>query len=237
VQQGIGASGYEIDFFSNFVDELVGSRIFEATHLAGGTADYGSLDIVSPIDSVQQDSVLINLYSSSANGTTQNAEIVFGWNKMPLTTLALAMAGFYGFTIPAGSITAVHPGTGESRTNLAVPETWQTPVLNSGWTTVGTGTPARFRMEPYGDGGGTVRLDGELMTQGAGPWPAGTDLFSLGAGYAPASGHIFVNKSSIAVGTGGATINVLSTGNVVNQQVFTAAGQSLYLDGMTFPVN
>jgi hypothetical protein len=240
VQEGRGESGFEVDFWSAFTNEAVGSRIYESAHTnSGGTTEFGTLNVVSPTDSVQKDNVTIALLSSSADGTTQNAEIAMGWGDVTAflggTYFQLS---FNGVQISAGNIVAVHPGTGTSRANPALAETWQAPTgLNSGWTTVGANTPARFRLEPYGDGKGVVRLDGELLTTGAGPWAAGTDLFNLGTGYSPATGHMFVNKSSIAVAAGNATVNVTSSGNVVNGQTFTAAGQSLYLDGMTFPLN
>lgn len=226
---------------NTFIGEMTGSSIAEFGETTGtpNFFPYGLLLIRGPQDNTQEDAAFIAIQSSTADGTSIDAAVRIGWATSPsLTEITYETVSFDGAQIAAGNVIAVHPGTGTGRSNRAVAETWQTPAsINAGWTTAGANTPARYRLEPYGDGGGVVRLDGELLTTGAGPWPAGTDIFNLGTGYTPASGHMFVNKSSIAVAAGNATVNVTSSGNVVNGQTFTAAGQSLYLDGMTFPLN
>lgn len=234
----VGGTQNNIRWGNTFADEAIGSSMAEFVTQTGGPGTaWGELLIRGPGDNVEGDATFLALGSSSADGTTKNATARLGWFKAIPGEVPYVLVSFDGAVITAGNIVAVHPGTGASRTNWALAETWQTPVVNVNWTTAGTNTPARFRMEPYGDGGGTVRLDGELITTGVGPWPAGQDLFNVGSGYTPATGHMFVNKSSIAVAAGQATVNVTSSGNVVNGQTFTAAGQSLYLDGMTFPIN
>jgi hypothetical protein len=131
----------------------------------------------------------------------------------------------------------VQPATGTS-TVAAVAETWHTAtVTNANWTATGAAQPLRYRRE--GIAGGTVRLDGELLTTGAGPWPANTTLASLGTAYAPTANSPFITRSDIAVGAGQDTVNVLGggAGAVQNGQVFTGAGQRLFFTGITYPVD
>jgi hypothetical protein len=144
-----------------------------------------------------------------------------------------------GAVISAGSITAVEPGTGTPATQAAA-ETWHsaTSLLSAIWTTAGTSNPLRYRLEPQGSGGGCVRLDGEILTTGTGPWPPNVDILKLPAGYIPVNGHPFVTRSSIALAAGQDTINVIAaSGGIQNGQTFVAAGQSLYFDGVVFPLD
>lgn len=139
-----------------------------------------------------------------------------------------------GATISAGSIAAVHPGSGTSPANVAVAETWQTPTLNAGWTVTGANTPVRYKL--YADN--TVAIAGEVLTSGAGPWPAGGNIFALPTGYVPTVMSAFITESAIAAAAGTPTVSVLnSSGNVKNGQAFTAAGQLLRFDGVRFPLD
>jgi hypothetical protein len=133
-----------------------------------------------------------------------------------------------------GSNNALLPGS----TTLA-PETWHSfsTLLNATlWTTSGATNPARYRMEPQGTGL-CVRFDGYIITTGIGPWPANVTLASLPTPYHPAFGHPFVSRSDIAVAAGQDTVNVLTGGGIQNGQVFAAAGQRLFFDGITFPLD
>ncbi|HEV2347598.1 MAG TPA: hypothetical protein VGS97_26135 [Actinocrinis sp.] len=146
-------------------------------------------------------------------------------------TAVLAQIDKTGFNIKAGAVTAPQPGG-----TIGQSETWHTAtVVNANWTNTGAAQPLRYRRE--GIAGGIVRLSGELLTTGVGPWPASTTLVSLGANYAPLQGTPFITRSDIAVAAGNDTVNVLNTGNIQNGQAFTAAGQRLFFDGITYPVD
>lgn len=131
-----------------------------------------------------------------------------------------------------GSNNAIIPGSA-----IMAPETWHTIASSALWTTTGAANPLRYRVEPQGTGL-CGRLDGELLTTGAGPWPANASIITLPVGYRPAQTHPFVTRSDIAVSAGQCTVNVLGpSGGVQNGQVFTAAGQRLFFDGIVFPLD
>lgn len=198
-------------------------------------AQYATLVMSGAEDTTQKDYLAIALDGSSQDGThlpTFNLNYVDP-SAAVHTLAALTLAGFTA----TGSITAVQPGTGGSRASVAVAETWHssTSLLAAGWTTTGAGNPLRYRKE--GIGGGVGRLDGQLLTVGAGPWPAGGTILTLPSGYQPSMFHSYTTPSAIDVTANGATVQVFSGGAVKNPQTFTAAGQALFFDGVTFPLD
>jgi len=130
-----------------------------------------------------------------------------------------------------GSITAIQPGTSAP----PVAEVWHPFVVTDpGWTTTGIASKLRYRVE--GLGAGVYKLDGAVQTTGAGPWPINTVIGTLPAG--PSIGqHQYITPSAVLAGAGGNTANVQTTGAVRNGVAFTAAGQQLFFDGVTFPVD
>lgn len=197
-----------------------------------GAGSYDQIQFLGAQDSTQLDAIDFAMTSSSADGT-QPAQIMDFYHDPSGGFHFYRIVSYAGEVILAGAVTGVQPGTGTSRANPAVGETWHSPVPSALWTTAGTAQPVRFRYQPDG----TVRLDGEIITTGVGPWPANATIFSVGAGYMPVASKPFITRSDIAVAAGQCTVNVLSSGSVQNGQTFTAAGQRLWFDGITFPTS
>lgn len=203
-----------------------------------GLAAQNFIAISSPIDATQKDAVFEAFYQSSQDGT-QLAQIGRAYEDPSGVFHFLETYDYTGTTIKAGRLTGTQPGTGTSPANVAVSETWHsaTPLLSASWTTTGASSPLRYRYEGIGSAG-IVRLDGFILTTGAGPWAANSTIFTLPAGYVPAFNKHFVNRSDIALAAGQDTVNILSSnGAVRNGQAFTAAGQQLFFDNMAFPLD
>ena len=201
-----------------------------------GTAAQNFMALGGPIDATQLDGVNVALYQSSADAT-QPAQINHFYKDPTGVFHLLEFLNYSGVHINAGALTAVQPGTGTSSANPATGETWHpaSSLLSALWTATGSSNPLRYRLE--GTGGGVVRLDGFILTTGAGPWPGGGTILTLPAGYRPAAGHPFITRSDIDVTAGMDTVNVLAGGAIQNGQNFTAAGQRLFFDGITFPLD
>lgn len=197
-----------------------------------GNAAYDQFQILGAENSTQLDSVLSTWLASSTDGT-QQPQIQDYYHDPAGVYHLYRLLSFAGCVIQAGAITAVDPTTGTSRANPAAAETWHTPTgLSPLWTTTGTSQPVRYRLMPDGTG----LLDGELITTGAGPWPANATMFSVPVGYRPTQSEPFITRSDIAVAAGQCTVNVLSSGGVQNGQAFTAAGQRLWFTNVRYPV-
>jgi hypothetical protein len=208
---------------------ITNSGGLQATSQGAGTSEYDVWQLLGPLDSTQKDFVAIQELSSNALGT-QQAEILMFYIDPSTTPHEYLSVGYGGVDVVAGSITAVEPGTGTARNNVAVAEEWHNPVILAGWTVTGAGNPVRYRLLPDGN----VQLSGEVLTTAANA--SGTNIFTMGTGYIPAFQCSFVTESSIAVGAGMATVTVLNgSGNVKCQQAFTAAGQILRFDGIIYP--
>lgn len=225
-----GKSG--LIFFPTGSTHIHNSGGIQAFMQGTGAAAYDQLQILWPQDNVQLDSIVTAGVSSSNDGTTQQAQLLEYYSDTGGTLHLYRTLGPGGMTIYAGTITAVQPGTG-TRATPAAAESWHTATITSAlWTSTGVAQPARYRFMPDG----TVMLDGELLTTGAGPWPANATIFSLPTGYMPAQSTPFITRSDIAVAAGQCTVNVLSSGGVQNGQAFTAANQRLWFSGARFPV-
>lgn len=199
-----------------------------------GASGYEEWDLQGPEDSTNKEIWFLTLRSASPDGSQRGQAIIRLGHPLSVGAINVLLCDFAGGHL-LGNVTAVTPGTGTPGVPLTT-ETWHTAtVVGAGWTNVGANQPLRYRRE--GIAGGTVRLSGELLTTGAGPWPASTTLVSLGSNYAPTQSTPFVTRSDIAVAAGNATVNVLNTGNIQNGQTFTAAGQRLFFDGITYPVD
>lgn len=199
-----------------------------------GNGQYDQFQILGAQNNVQLDSVISTWVSSSTDGTIQahHADI---YGDPSLIGHTYYTVSYDGANILAGSVTAVEPGTGTSRANPAVAETWHTATLDTGFTTSASDQAPRYRLE--GTSGGVVRLDGTVYTSGA--VAAGATMFTLPAGYRPAADRRrFVGVTSASGYTLGATlVNVATTGLVTIGPAAGAAGQQICLDGMTFPID
>lgn len=215
---------------------ILTSAFLENLLTMGGTAGYDELDLASSQDSTNKEQWFLTLRSASKDGTQRGQLLLRLAHPASIGTVSILLCDFAGGHL-VGNVTAVQPGTGTAAV-APVAETWHTvpaASISGLWTTVGVNQPLRYRLE--GVGGGLVRLSGELLTTGAGPWPANATILMLGAGYRPAQSTPFVTRSDIAVTAGQCTVNILNTGSVQNGQTFTAAGQRLFFDGIAFPVD
>ena len=228
--------GSPLIYFPTGRAAIANSNAIQTIVQGSGTAQFEQVQILGAQDSTQLDSVASAWLSSSPDGT-QIPKILDFYHDPSGGFHFYRTMDFSGNTI-TGKITAATPGTGGSRAVPATPETWHAaaPLLSALWTTSGASNPLRYRVEGVGTGR-QVRFDGFAMTTGAGPWPANGTMFTLPAGYVPSFSHHFVNRSDIDVTAGMDTVNVLATGAVRNGQAFTVAGQSLFFDGMTFPLD
>jgi hypothetical protein len=227
-----GKSG--VIFFPTDNPDISNPSFIQGFQEGTGTSSHDQLQIVSALDSTQLDRCLTAWLSSSTDGTSQSPQIQEYYldplgNFHQYYTLGLA-----GASIAAGSVTAVQPGTGTSRANVAVPETWHTAALGAGFTTNVADQVPRYRFEPIA--GGQVRLDGVVYTSAA--TAAGATMLTLPLGYRPTARKRFNDVTSVSGNTLGATlVEVLATGVVELAPAASAAGQQIVLDGITFPVD
>lgn len=211
------------------------SAFIQAAATGLGTAQVDQWLITSAQNTINQDTA--GLVVQSNNNLNSNGAKAYLFYESPTggqqNYLVVSCAGT---VIKAGSLTAAQPGTGASLTNVAIPETWHsaTPLLAANWTTLGAGNPLRYRLE--GIGAGVVRLDGQANTAGAGPWPPAA-MLTLPAGYQQSMFHSFTTPSAIDVTANQATVQAFIGGVIHNAQTFTAAGQDLIFDGITFPLD
>lgn len=184
------------------------------------------------------DYVGVGLESNSDDGTSHTCIAKLNYIDTGGGVHSFVTVDATGGKVTAGTVTGVKPGSGSGRGSVAQPETWHSAssLLTSGWTTTGPTNPLRYRVEGVGSGQ-QVRLDGAVQTTGAGPWPAFGNVLVLPAGYIPAQNHKYVTPSAIDVTAGQSTVIVVTTGGVQAGQAFTAAGQQLYMDGVTFPLD
>ncbi|MGH3414887.1 MAG: hypothetical protein ACRDVE_18025 [Actinocrinis sp.] len=200
--------------------------------VGGLDAAFDEFDLEGARDSTFTEQWFLTLRSASKDGTSR-AQALLRLLQGAHVTNAL-LADFAGAHI-LGDHTAVQPGTGTALTP-AVAESWHTVAVNANWTTIGTTTPLRVRKEGTGPAG-VVRLDGQVITTGAGPWGAGSNLGSLGSGYAPPFIRRFITPSGVLAGAGSSTVQINTIGQIITGVTYTAAGQSLYFDGVTFPLD
>ncbi len=225
----VGVNGITLATTNPNVDE---PTELSASQIGAFAAAYDEFDLISARDSTNTEQFFFTLRSASQDGS-QRAQAIL--RLLHGTTVNMLLADFAGAHL-LGDTTAVHPGTGTSSVQ-AVAETWQSPTLTASFRSDTISHPLRYRLESCG-GGTVVRLDGGVQTQGAGPWAAGIDITTLPTGYRPAAGtRAYVTKSAVLAGVNQGTVQVLNTGEVQLGVTFTAAGQQVFFDGVTFPTN
>lgn len=227
-----GKSG--LIFFPTGSTHIHNSGALQAFQQNGtGAASWDQLQIVGPQDNVQLDSI-ITAWLSSSNDGTQEAQFQMYYSDSLSNLHLYELMDFAGLVINAGNITAVQPGTGTSRTNAAVPESWHNAVLGAGFITNIADQVPRYRFEPIA--GGQVRLDGVVYTSAA--TAAGAAMLTLPVGYRPTARKRFTGVTSVSGNAlGGTLVEVLATGVVELAPAASAAGQQIVLDGITFPVD
>lgn len=215
--------------------QIVNSSAIQAMGQGSGTSGFDQIDYSGAEDNTQLDTVGFSMTSSSSDGT---ALPLIKWvYKDPSGTFHQLMElNLAGVVVSGGSLYAVTPGTGTSRTNVATAETWHNMVLTSSFTTNAQDQAPRYRLE--GIGGGVCRIDGVAYTVNAST-ASGTTIATLPVGYRPTirkRGVGITNYSGYTT-PGGALFQVLPTGAVVTAAASTAAGNQLVFDGFSFPVD
>jgi hypothetical protein len=237
---GANASGIAIGYsgttpllyFLNAVANITNDPSLFVDASGAGTAQFATLVINSAEDSTQLDYIGVNLDASNESGTHFPAmNLVYidptGAGHTPISGNLAGMLGI-------GSLYAVTPGTGTSRTNVFTQETWHTMALAAGFTTSASDQVPRFRKE--GIAGGTVRLDGTVYTSGA--VAAGATIANLGAAYAPTQRKRFTGVGSISGNSLGAAVaEVTTAGLLVIGPAASGAAQQIVLDGFTYPLD
>jgi hypothetical protein len=133
-----------------------------------------------------------------------------------------------------GTLLSCVPGVLSS--GVPATETWHSPTLNPNYRSDTISHPLRYRYEAIN--GGVMRLDGGVQTQGAGPWPAGDIICNLPAPYRTVAGkRSFITRSAVAPALNAGTVAVSSTGDLTIDTALTAAGQQVYFDGVTVPLD
>lgn len=228
--------GSPLIYFPTGRSAVLNSGAIQTIVQGAGTGQYEQVQMLGPEDNTQLDAVDSAWLSSSPDGT-QDPQILDFYHD-PSGGFHFYRTMSFNGNLLTGVITAPTPGTGTSRANPATNETWHSTasLLSANWTTTGVGNPLRYRVEPIGTGR-VVRLDGQLNTAGAGPWPGGGTILTLPTGYQPTMFHSFVTPSAIDVTANAATVQAFAGGAIKNGQTFTGAGQDLFFDGITFPLD
>lgn len=226
--------GSPIIFFGSGRSQIHNSSALQVFTTGSGNSGYEQIQILGPEDSTQQDIVSSTWVSSSTDGTTMFPQIQDYYHD-PSNVLHQYRTLSYAGNVSIGSNTGVVPGTGTSRTNAAVAESWHLASLGTGFTTSVSDQAPRYRFE--GTNGGVVRLDGTVYTSAA--VASGASMFVLPTGYRPTlDRRRFVGLTNISgYALGGSLAVVNTTGVVAIGAAANAAGQQICLDGMTFPID
>lgn len=218
-------------YFPGVVANIQGDAALLMNHIGTGNAAQSFLTIGSAQDNAQLDSVAINLFSSSHDGTGL-AHVAEDYLDPTGSGHAYRTLDYSGCHL-TGVTTGVHPGTGTARTNVAVAETWQTPALNTGWASGpagGTVQPIQYRMTADGY---TLML-GAFHTTSATP---NSIAFTLPGGYFnPAQDQRF----AVVVDIGGTlSTNAIKidrlTGNVAMLTALASTNADVYVSALLRP--
>lgn len=168
--------GSPLIYFPTGRTAITNSSALQTITLGSGTAAYDQLQILGAQDSTQLDAIDSAWASSSPDGT-QPAQILDFYHDPSGGYHFYRTCSFAG-NASTGPTTAVQPGTGTSRANPAVAETWHTAGLGTGWGNNGTLRVLQYRMTPDGD----VEVCGCVVTTSATPTAA---IATLPVGYRP----------------------------------------------------
>lgn len=184
-----------------------------------GASGYDQIQVLSAKNTAQNDLVISAWLASSTDGT-QDPQIQDYYQDPSAVLHLYRTLSFRGCVIEAGAITAVEPGTGTSRANPAVAETWHLAALGSGWADLGR-VPLQYRVTPDG----MLEIVGNPVTTTTTP---ALVIFTLPAGWRPSiSMRIGVNAFDTVAGNPetGYSVNVSSTGSVqINSPGPSASG-------------
>ena len=122
---------------------------------------------------------LVQLVSAAADGSTLAGGVIYDLLSGAATNFA--HWNYEGFSVDAGSVTAVKPGTGTSDANPAVGESWHSMTLANSWANVAGFAVAQYRK--IGSPPNSVEIIGAINAAAA----TAAAFFTLPAGYRPAS--------------------------------------------------
>lgn len=224
----IGFSGSTpLQYFLNGDTNLTNDPAEFVNVNGSGTAMFATLVITSGEDATQTDYIAINLDSSNESGTH--------FPTVSVIYIDPSAAGHNLFSVDLagatviGTITAVEPGTGLSRTNVAVAETWHAVTPASGWA-LGTSPAMSVKLGPDG----TARLEGTIKYSSGTPG-SGSTMFTLPAAYRPVTGKFYLTPTAngiflISIATSGAV-------TISNWATYTlGATPSVYIS-YTYPLD
>ena len=218
-------------YFTGPLTTLSAQALISVFTQGAGTAEQQFVAFSSPIDQANPDAVYLALYPSSEDGTAL-CRMGRAYKDTAGTFHFWEFLGYQGVTTNPGTINAPQPGTGTSRTNVAVAETWHNLSLNSPFTTnISPFAPARYRRGAE-NGGNVVKLSG-VVSPTAGV-AALTVIATVGTGYIPSFGqHISVATRTAAGVSSSVLLNVTNTGQVENILAL-GANDLLYLDNAEY---
>lgn len=193
-------------------------------NLGSGTGQRSFLTFSSAQDATQLDYVALNLFASSQDGTGI-AQVAEAYVDASGAAHALRTLDYSGCAT-TGPSTAVQPGTGTGRTNVAVPETWHTVPLASTWS-----TPASITCQYRKQSDGTVMLAGQAKTTNT-ALASGATVATLPAGYLPL--QPWFGSAALVGSTGFVQVEVAVTGAVTLIFSGTLTAPTVSLDGVRF---
>jgi hypothetical protein len=203
---GINA-GSPLIYFLSAIATALNNAAFQLNNTGAGSAIYDTLVLKGSQETAFPDYAAINLVGSSHDGVTQvamqsQAYVDTAGTPHFYQTLGLAGAALIGL------VTGVQPGTGLTRTNVAVAETWHAATAATGWSTAGLTPPMAYTL----NADNTVSIEG-MIKFSAGTPASGATMFTLPVGYRPVTGKFYLTPTAsdiflVSVGpTGGVTIS------------------------------
>lgn len=216
-----------IIFFPGIVPNVSNDAHLQLNQQGVGTAQHSFLTIASAVDTTQNDAVFINWHASPRDGTTF-AKLTFAYQDPASVVHDYAVMDLSGLAV-TGSITAVQPGTGTSRVNVAAAETWHAVAYANGWADFAGHQAVRYRKSPEN----RVWLDGDAAP---GTWANGTVIFTLPVGYRPTALHSIIKQTE---GNAGGTFSydIGTDGTVKINDIVGAVPPIADFTGISFPLD
>jgi hypothetical protein len=138
-------------------------------------------DILGPASTSDTVQGLVQLVSAAADGSSEAGGVLYVVDNT--TTVATPVAFWNstaGFSVIAGSATAVKPGTGTSPANPPAAETWHAMSLKNSWANVSGFAVAQYRK--VASPPNSVEITGAINAAAA----TAAAFYTLPAGYIPA---------------------------------------------------
>ena len=186
-------------------------------------------NLLGPESTDDNGQALIQLVSAAADGSSLSGGVIYIGFSGAFTNLA--HWNYEGFSIDAGSVTAVKPGTGTGTSNPAAAERWHTASITGTGYSAGSPAPA-YKL--YADN--TAALTGLVSVLSG---SAGATFLTLPSQYRPAS----VKKFPVAFNAGtpaaaaNAQITVNTSGAVQFSAPPTGANFTFALDNVRFALD